>query len=126
MALRAYFDLFLDDDRLTRGLGDEEARLLIEWLADRVERNESCLGEGAVCRREAERLVLRMRSVSHFVRIWCHEGARGAACQLAATERFEWPLPGGAIEPFDLMLDILDFEDLEQDQRMHLLRPLAA
>ncbi len=126
MALRAYFDLFLDDDRLTRGLGDEEARLLIEWLADRVERNEACLGEGAVCRREAERLSLRMRSVSRFVRLWCYDGSRGAACQLAATERFNWSLPCTNIEPFDLMLDILDFEDLEQDQRMELLRPVAA
>jgi 8-oxo-dGTP pyrophosphatase MutT (NUDIX family) len=126
MAERAYFDLFLSDDRLTRGLGDEEARLLIEWLADRVERNEERLGVGETCLREVMRLCLRMRSVSRFVRLWCHDQARGAACQLAATERFSWSLPGGTVEPFELMLDILDHEDVEQDQRIELLAPRAA
>ena len=35
--LKALLEPVLDDELLTRGLGDEEARLLIDWLVDQAE-----------------------------------------------------------------------------------------
>ena len=42
----------------------------------------------------------------------------GAACQLAATERFPWPFPPPDADACDLMIDILAWEkdqDREED-----------
>jgi hypothetical protein len=95
----------LRDEGLTRRLNDPEARLLVEWLVDQVEQapaDEPPHG--------AARLVHRARAISKFVALWCHQHDRGAAAQLAATERFAWPLPNGSIDPCDLMQAILSWE----------------
>lgn len=106
----------VSDERLTHGLGDAEARVLVEWLVEQVEelmRRER--GAGA----EAEALVLwrRGRAVARFVRLWCLERARGAAGQLAAAERFAWPLPEAGIDPWDLMQAIVGWESDPLRQR---------
>ncbi len=126
MGMRSLFSLFLDDDRLTRGLGDEEARLLVDWLVDRVERTAERLGQGDLCRREVSRMCLRLRAVGRFIWLWCYQNEPGAACQLAAAERFAWPLPSRPVGAFELMLEILDWEDADQDQRVELLAYQAA
>jgi hypothetical protein len=99
----------LDDDALTRGLGDPEARVLVEWLVAQAERSARAapaeqLGEavGRLCR--------RARSIGRFVHLWCQRRDHGAACQLAAVERFSWPLPTTPRDPCDLMEEILSFE----------------
>jgi hypothetical protein len=115
----------LDDEALTRGLGDPEARILVEWL---VERAEACLQEdpdgasgkvGQLCR--------RARSIRRFVSLWFQDKGRGAACQFAATERFAWPLPGDEVDPCDLMQTILAWErdQLEQKSGAPALRRVA-
>jgi hypothetical protein len=48
--------------------------------------------------------------VAHFVRLWCQEKARGSAGQLAAAERFAWPLPDTDVDPCELMQRIVDWE----------------
>jgi hypothetical protein len=100
----------VDNDALTRGLGDPEARILVEWLVERAE----CVAEEAdseeTVRDEVARLCRRGRSVSRFVALWCHLGERGAAGQLATAERLNWPLPGAPVDPCELMQDILDWE----------------
>jgi hypothetical protein len=106
----------LDNDSLTRGLGDSEARLLVEWLVDQVERLAADIAPLPPSDTLVRQLCRRARSVSRFVHLWCHAGARGAACQLAATERFPWPLPTDAIDPYELMRSILAWEaDREED-----------
>ena len=45
MRTKALLSQILDDDALTRGLCDPEARVLVEWLVDEVER----LGAEAAC-----------------------------------------------------------------------------
>jgi hypothetical protein len=101
----------LQDDALTRGLADPEARVLVEWLVERAEHlAETANHESTACD-ALERLCRRGRSVSRFVCLWCHRGARGAAGQLAAAERFTWPLPNAAIDPCELMQTILSWED---------------
>lgn len=100
----------LDNDRITRGLADPEARVLIEWLvwqAERFAQHISCSEQVLAL---VEKLCLRARAISRFVSLWSDPAMRGAALQLAATERFAWPLPKIEMEPCDLMLDILDYE----------------
>jgi len=97
----------VDNEALTRGLADPEARMLIEWLVERAERRA---GSGASAREleaEVARLCRRARAVARFVCLWCHEGGRRAACQLAAVERFAWDLPTRAVDPCELMQEIL-------------------
>jgi len=121
MSLKILLQPVLDDELLTRGLGDEEARLLIDWLVDRAEHIGEKLTSLDRCRDEIARLCRRARGMSRFVSLWCHQGSHGAACQLAASERFAFPLPLPEVDAYDLMRDILDFEENECLQRVELL-----
>jgi hypothetical protein len=99
------------DESLTRGLGDVEARMLVDWVVDWAE----LLSDAARTEDDAARLVHRLtrrgRAISRFVQLWCHPRQRPAATQLAATERFTWPLPvEGRVRPADLMEHILNWE----------------
>jgi len=101
----------LRDEALTRGLGDIEARMLVEWVADWTE----LLAEAARTEEDAwscvRRLCRRGRAISRFVRLWNDPASRGAAAQLAAAERFGWPLPTDSMDPGDLMHHILAWEN---------------
>ena len=101
----------LRDEALTRGLGDVEALMLVEWVTDWTE----LLAEAARTEEDAwscvRRLCRRARAVSRFVQLWCEPGSQGAAAQLASAERFAWPLPPGPLEPPDLMHHILTWEN---------------
>jgi hypothetical protein len=111
MGKRALLNLILDDDALTRGLGDEEARLLVEWLAEWAERiaQRSTSENDAAAR--IEELRRRGRAIRQFVDLWSHQYSHAAALQLAATVRFRWPLPDFYADPWELMHHILDFEN---------------
>ncbi len=120
MPLKTLLQPVLEDELLTRGLGDEEARLLIDWLVDQAELFVKRLSIDR-CREEIVRLCRRARGVSRFVYLWCHQACHGAACQLAASERFAFPLPLPEVDAYDLMREILMFEESECLQRMELL-----
>ncbi len=100
----------LENEAVTRGLGDPEARILIEWLVTQAEH----LSAGGVCAPQlgqaVDKLCRRARAISRFVTLWGGQRSRAAACQLAATERFPWPLPTTDVDPCELMLDILEYE----------------
>ena len=103
------------DESLTRGLGDEEARMLVDWLVGWAE----ILSDAARTPQEAERLAARLcrrgRAIGRFVQLWVEPKSRGSAAQLAATERFAWPLPSDRrSEPADLMEHILNWERQHQ------------
>jgi hypothetical protein len=100
----------LDDESLTRGLADPEARMLVEWLVAQVERLSAADLENSSAEDEARRLCRMGRSIGRFVCLWCHVGSRGAALQLASAERFHWPLPVRAVDPCELMESILNWE----------------
>jgi hypothetical protein len=110
MQVRPLWTDVLDDEALTRGLGDPEAKRLVEWLVDQADQ----LGEQDSgmdqARQELSLLRRRGRAIARFVRLWCHEGERGAAGQLAVAERFHWPLPSAPMDPCQLMEDILAWE----------------
>lgn len=111
MLAKQLLSQIFEDDALTRGLGDPEARLLVEWLVERVEEIAGS-GVGATGgQSQVARLRRRGRSISRFVALWCHAGERGAAGQLATAERLYWPLPGGPVDPCELMLSILGWEE---------------
>jgi hypothetical protein len=104
----------LDDDALTRQLGDEEARVLVEWLVDQAERLADS-HNNIEAEREVRRLCRRGRAIGRFVNLWCLQRLRGAAGQLAVAERFCWPLPDCELDACELMQEILFWESQELD-----------
>ncbi len=84
---------------------------MVEWLVDWAE----LLGEEAESEASAwnglRMVCRRARGIGRFVALWSRECSRGAAGQLAAAERFAWPLPITDEDPTELMLRILAWED---------------
>jgi hypothetical protein len=109
MLAKALQNHILENEALTRGLEDPEARILVEWLVEKAE----CLAAETSTEAEAwsqlRRLCRRTRAIARFISLWC-EGERGGAVQLAAAERFHWPLPTHAVDPCELMKNILSYE----------------
>jgi len=113
MLARPLLSRILRNESMTRGLGDPEARVLVEWLVDRAE----ALADGLVGPVEPrlETLCRRGRAIARFVLLWCYYQQRGAALQLAAAERFAWPFPEAAVDPCELMQAILGWENRRGD-----------
>jgi hypothetical protein len=99
----------LDDEALTRGLGDAEARVLVEWLVEETERLAEKLPPETAAR-DVKRLCKKGRAVARFVQLFSLDNAWGPALQLAATERFAWPLPDTRLEACELMQEIVFWE----------------
>ena len=101
------------DESLTRGLGDVEAQALVHWATDWAE----LLADAARSEIDAERLVARLlrraKAIARFVQLWFVPRGKPAAIQLAASERFEWPLPDedDQLNPCELMEHILNWEN---------------
>jgi hypothetical protein len=100
----------LNNDALTRGLNDPEARMLVEWLVEQVERMADEVPLEAVAQQEVDVLCRRGRAISRFVALWSQPRCRGAAAQLAAAEGFEFPLPSPRADPCETMQAILLWE----------------
>jgi hypothetical protein len=110
MLVKALLRYILRDEAITRGLADPEARILVEWLVEQAERLAQVTEIDSVGSREVKRLCRRARAIGRFVQLWCYMKERGAAVQLAAAERFMWPLPHQAMDPCELMQTILGSE----------------
>ena len=93
---------------MTRPLGDDVARVLVEWLADAADRLPDGPDEELVAKVEA--LRLRGRVLSRFVRLWCYDAQHAAATQFAATERLTSALPSGWADPYRLMQKLVAHE----------------
>jgi hypothetical protein len=100
----------LENESLTRGLGDPEARILIEWLVDEAEVLAKEHSDSQITLEKVARLCLRGRAIGRFVWLWCYGQAHGPAGQLAAAERFHWPLPDQSTDPCEVMQSILIWE----------------
>lgn len=112
MGVDPLLQLVLGDEALTRGLGDAEARVLVEWLVDRAEHLGATSAAGKAAD-EVRRLMRRGRAIARFIVLWSSPRTRGAANQLAGAERFTWPLPDGTADACDLMQTIVLHEDRE-------------
>jgi hypothetical protein len=109
MLARPMLSPILDDEVWTRELGDEEARILVEWLVEQAEYLGAILSEQEA-RVAIQRLYRRGRAIARFVRLWNQPRSRGGATQLAASEGFHWPLPSGGMDPGELMCKIVEAE----------------
>jgi hypothetical protein len=110
MLTKPILDPILDNEALTRGLGDAEARVLVEWLVEQAERFSNTSTSEGETRKRVVNLCRRARAISRFVSLWCHFQAQGAAAQLAAAERFTWPMPRPTDDPYEIMQGILTWE----------------
>ncbi|GBD35649.1 hypothetical protein HRbin36_00762 [bacterium HR36] len=100
----------LDDESLTTGLEDPEARLLIEWLVEQAENLARGTASDSEVRQLLEQLCRWARAVRRFLLLWCYESDQGAAAQLAAAERFPWPLPPASqTDAHSILRHILDW-----------------
>ena len=123
MLAKPLLNIIVSNEALMRGLADPEARMLVEWVVDQAERRLT--DDDDDVRDRIEALVRRARSLGRFVALWCHSRERGAACQLAAAERFGWPLPTHwDVDPCELMHGILvaEHEAAEVGQSRQLER----
>lgn len=112
MQAERFISRILDDEGLTDGLTDPEARLFIEWLVERVEAIADKNGNEPAAWKQVEALCKRARAIRRFVSLWCHRGDRGAATQLAGAERFPWPLPDGDCDDaYDMLAQILSYQN---------------
>jgi hypothetical protein len=105
----------LRDEAVTRGLGDVEARMIVEWLVDRVEQVGITAQNEADAWQQVHQLNRRARIVARFVNLWSSEDSRGSALQLVGVERLHWPLPGGDVDPGELMEGILAWTDRQDE-----------
>lgn len=107
----------LRDEAVTRGLGDIEARMIVEWLADKAEQLAETRPETDAWA-ELGRASRRARIVSRFVQLWGDAASRGAAAQLVTTERMDWPLPAGDMDSGVLTEEILAWLDRRDELTM--------
>ena len=111
MRAEPFVSRILDDEGLTGGLNDPEARLLVEWLVGQVEGVARTAASEPAAWRQVEALCRRGLAIRSFVTLWCYRRDPGAAAQLAAAERFAWPLPASdQDDPFDILQRILTWE----------------
>jgi hypothetical protein len=116
MQIKPLLSHILNDDALTRGLGDAEARVLVEWLVEKAERLALRARSQCLAQQEMAHLCLRGRVIGRFVGLWS-QNQWSAATQLAATERLEWPLPVPRADPYEIMRSILAWEEDQPKSR---------
>ncbi len=113
MRAEMFVNRVLDDESLTDGLNDPEARLLVEWLVERVEGIADKAESEPAAWKQVQALCKRVRAIRRFVSLWYHTGDRGAALQLAGAERFHWPLPEAQCdEPCEFLQRALACEEM--------------
>jgi hypothetical protein len=106
-----FISRIMDDEGITDGLADPEARLLIEWLVEQAEGIAANSVEENAAWKEIEALCRRARSIRQFVALWCHREDHAAATQLAGAEKLDWTLPSpDCNDPFEVLQQILVWE----------------
>jgi len=116
----------LRDEAVTRGLGDIEARTIVQWLADRAEQIAVTAANEQSGWDQLKGLCRKARTIAGFVRLWSVRSSRGAALQLVGAERLHWPLPSGDIDPGELMESILIWVDQQDEIIADSMTRLAA
>ena len=101
----------LDNDALSRNLGDIEAAMLFRWTAEWAELLEENCESTTVAAEAVARLVRRARGIAKFVSLWSWPDSRASAFQLAASEQFRWPMPDANMDADGAMAHILTWED---------------
>ncbi len=110
MLTKPLLSYILDNDLLTRGLGDPEARMLVEWLVDQAEQIAAAAPSELAAQEQVRILCRRGRAIGRFVGLWSQPRGRGAAGQLAVAEGFTWPLPPPYADACEVMQTVLVWE----------------
>jgi hypothetical protein len=100
----------LSDEALTRGLGDIEARMIVDWLVGWAEYLMDLHPNMQVAEEQLDKWCMKARAIGRFIRLWEEDSTRPAAMQLAGVERFPWPLPDGSLPVADVLEQILAWE----------------
>lgn len=111
MLAEQYIHQVMHDERITYGLADPEARMLVEWLVTKAEAipETDLLPDDQVCAWEL--CYRRAKVLRQFVSLWCYRGRPEAAIQLAASEGMAEYLPASTVEePVDVMLTMMKQE----------------
>ncbi len=96
------------DERITYGLADPEARMLVEWLVAKAEAIPETELEPADQDYAWQLCYRRAKVLRQFVALWCYRGRPDAASQLAASEGMAEYLPISSVEePVDVMLSMM-------------------
>jgi hypothetical protein len=114
MLARSILAHIVDDEALTRNLGDIEAKVLIEWLVDEAEVTNDVMADESLVEAEVVKLCRRCRAIAKFVYLWSLKNRPGAAAQLAVAERIDFPLPRGTMRADRLMSRMLQWESLRR------------
>jgi len=101
----------LQNEAITRDLGDIEAAMLFRWTAEWAELLEESCESAEVAAEAIRRLVRRARGIAKFISLWTWPDSRASAFQLAASEQFRWPMPDAGMDPDGAMAHILTWED---------------
>lgn len=116
----------LNDESLTRGLGDIEARMIVDWLTDRAEIIADEIDQESEAWQELESWCRKSRTITRFVTLWARPSTRGSAIQLAGSEKSQWPLPTGPMDLGELMENLLAWEDRQDEMRLEARTQRAA
>ena len=101
----------LDDEAVSRNLGDAEARLLFEWLVERAEL-AAAKADTEVAAERAVAALSRSGALDRQVRLALVQAADQGAGRAARLGRaLDWPLPPADIDAWSLTGRILRFED---------------
>jgi hypothetical protein len=73
----------VNDESLTRGLGDIEARMLVEWLTDWADLLEDTIPDEEDAQRQVTQLHKRAKAIGKFVVLWSDGESKAGAVQLA-------------------------------------------
>lgn len=111
MQTRQLINRVLCDEGLTRGLGDAEAKILVEWLVEWFELLTESRLAAETFTPIWQQLCYRCRVFARLVALWCHQSGWAGALQLAACERLEFAPPRSLTDPCELMQQLLDTED---------------
>ncbi|MSR30933.1 MAG: hypothetical protein EXR99_05445 [Gemmataceae bacterium] len=98
-ATRGQLARILDDPALFNGLEEPEAKLLVGWLSDWVEKAVDGESDSVQVERLIQKGWERGRAIRKVFLLWANPESRKNAIQLAATEKLIEFLPASVQDP---------------------------
>jgi hypothetical protein len=111
MGAEPLYRRLINDESITRGLGDMEARMLVEWLVDWADLLEATIPDESDAQKQVSALRRKAKAIGKFVSLWSDSVSKASAVQLAACERLRFPLPPEDYSGDEVMAGILKWED---------------
>lgn len=87
MDAESWLNRIRDDEGITDGLGDDEARVLLDWLCDRVRRRVQSSNDRAAVARDVQEEIRLGRFLGQTIARLCEDRDLASAQQLWAKEK---------------------------------------